>query len=159
MYEKGDGQGVKCLLHINPSLQGSTLKGLHIHPGTDEPELGILFYQAPLGRQTHASNGAAILAQGSNAAAASTRSLQEPLSSRIRTWLIMAAPLPDLFDIPMVGFGTGGAKGHLISDAVRSALSSGYRHIDCAPRYGNQRDSWIGGGPCADLGLKRRYQQ
>ena len=43
--------------------------------------------------------------------------------------------------IPAVGLGTWRAKPHVVGDAVRYALTeAGYRHIDCASIYGNEKE-------------------
>ncbi len=41
-------------------------------------------------------------------------------------------------DLPDIGFGTSGAKGHDCADAVRTALDAGYRFIDTAQMYDNE---------------------
>lgn len=41
-------------------------------------------------------------------------------------------------DLPDIGFGTSGAKGHDCADAVRTALDAGYRLIDTAQMYDNE---------------------
>eukprot|EP01018_Ginkgo_biloba_P009948 Gb_24213 [translate_table: standard] len=40
--------------------------------------------------------------------------------------------------IPAVGLGTWQADGDLCTEAVRTALQVGYRHLDCAHLYGNE---------------------
>ncbi|KAK2979934.1 hypothetical protein RJ640_007077 [Escallonia rubra] len=40
--------------------------------------------------------------------------------------------------IPSIGLGTWQSGGDLCVDAVKTALSVGYRHIDCAHLYGNE---------------------
>ncbi|EGO04066.1 hypothetical protein SERLA73DRAFT_175801 [Serpula lacrymans var. lacrymans S7.3] len=55
----------------------------------------------------------------------------------------MSTPLIKLnsgFDIPAVGFGTWQSKPNEVSNAVEVALRSGYRHIDCAWLYGNEKE-------------------
>ena len=47
------------------------------------------------------------------------------------------------FGIPAIGFGTFGsdhADAAVVSDAVATALKAGYRHIDCAAVYGNEKE-------------------
>lgn len=52
----------------------------------------------------------------------------------------ISASLPS--DIPLLGFGTWNLK--ISSDntsvAVSTALEAGYRHLDCAAIYGNEKD-------------------
>jgi 2,5-diketo-D-gluconate reductase A len=43
-------------------------------------------------------------------------------------------------EMPLVGFGTWQARGEPVYDAVRVALETGYRHIDTATMYGNERE-------------------
>jgi len=43
------------------------------------------------------------------------------------------------FHIPLLGFGTFLAKHEEVYHAVKVALNVGYRHIDCAEGYGNQK--------------------
>lgn len=64
-----------------------------------------------------------------------------------------AVPLGGEVAMPLVGFGTwqiGGRKGY---DAVRAALSTGYRHIDTATMYGNED---VVGRAVRDSGIDRR---
>jgi aldehyde reductase len=56
-------------------------------------------------------------------------------------------------EIPAVGFGTLIAEPALTLSATRDALEAGYRHFDCAERYGNEceigealRDAFAAGG-------------
>ena len=53
--------------------------------------------------------------------------------------------------IPLLGFGTWNLKEPNNSDAVSLAIQTGYRHIDCAAIYGNEKE--VGKG-IAD-GLKK----
>lgn len=53
--------------------------------------------------------------------------------------------------IPLLGFGTWNLKDSNNSDAVSLAIQTGYRHIDCAAIYGNEKE--VGKG-IAD-GLKK----
>jgi diketogulonate reductase-like aldo/keto reductase len=42
--------------------------------------------------------------------------------------------------IPFIGFGTGGPAAPKVVAAVASAIEVGYRHIDCAHIYGNEKE-------------------
>ncbi|KAK7198625.1 aldo-keto reductase-like protein [Novymonas esmeraldas] len=42
------------------------------------------------------------------------------------------------YTIPQLGLGTRGIAAAAVADAVACALSSGFRHIDCARAYGNE---------------------
>lgn len=42
-------------------------------------------------------------------------------------------------EIPLNGFGTWNLKGDNTSEVVSAAMQAGYRHIDCATAYGNQK--------------------
>jgi 2,5-diketo-D-gluconate reductase A len=46
---------------------------------------------------------------------------------------------PDV-EMPLIGIGTWEARGSEAYDAVRAALELGYRHIDTATMYGNERE-------------------
>ena len=60
--------------------------------------------------------------------------------------------VPDeLYKVPPLGFGTWNLDKSNASDAVSLALQTGYRHLDCASAYGNERE--VGKG-IAD-GLKK----
>ena len=59
-------------------------------------------------------------------------------------------------DIPALGFGTLIPDPAVTITATRDALAAGFRHIDCAERYGNERE--VGGALQAGLtatGIKR----
>lgn len=51
-------------------------------------------------------------------------------------------PLNNGRNVPAVGFGTfqGGAGNSQVKEAVKLALQLGYRHIDGASAYGNERE-------------------
>ncbi|BAS94365.1 Os05g0456200 [Oryza sativa Japonica Group] len=42
--------------------------------------------------------------------------------------------------IPSVGLGTWQISPGAVQDAIRAAVQVGYRHIDCSPQYGNQKE-------------------
>jgi 2,5-diketo-D-gluconate reductase A len=66
-----------------------------------------------------------------------------------------AVPSIDLNDgnsIPQLGFGVFQIPPGETTDAVRTALEVGYRHIDTAERYGNEREV---GDSVRDFGLDR----
>ena len=61
--------------------------------------------------------------------------------------------LQDANSMPLFGLGVWAAQsGKETYDAVLSALNAGYRHIDTAEMYGNERDV---GAAVNDSGLKR----
>ncbi len=51
-----------------------------------------------------------------------------------------AAPLPSGAPMPLLGFGTWQIRGTTATDATRAALDAGYRHVDTATIYGNERE-------------------
>ncbi|KAL3640668.1 NADPH-dependent aldo-keto reductase, chloroplastic [Castilleja foliolosa] len=42
--------------------------------------------------------------------------------------------------IPSIGLGTWKAAPNVVGDAITAAIIAGYRHIDCAQRYGNEKE-------------------
>jgi diketogulonate reductase-like aldo/keto reductase len=44
-------------------------------------------------------------------------------------------------EIPLFGFGTYQIRGHAAKESVLSALEAGYRHIDTAAAYGNEKET------------------
>ncbi|KAF6161146.1 hypothetical protein GIB67_007787 [Kingdonia uniflora] len=42
--------------------------------------------------------------------------------------------------IPLIGLGTWQAEAGVVGDAVVTAIKAGYRHIDCASLYGNEKE-------------------
>lgn len=77
----------------------------------------------------------ALAGQGSDGSAD-----QIPLESSVA----MSSEPMTLDNIPLLGFGTWNLNGHNVSEAVSFAIQSGYRHIDCAAAYGNEREVGIG---------------
>lgn len=61
-------------------------------------------------------------------------------------------PLISGGDIPLVGFGTWQLTGASARDAVRTALEAGYRHIDTATMYRNEKEV---GAAIRDSGIDR----
>ncbi|HEX2251982.1 MAG TPA: aldo/keto reductase, partial [Thermoanaerobaculia bacterium] len=55
--------------------------------------------------------------------------------------------------VPALGFGTWQLSGPACTRAVLTALEIGYRHIDTAEMYGNEREV---GAALQDSGLARR---
>jgi 2,5-diketo-D-gluconate reductase A len=61
--------------------------------------------------------------------------------------------LPGNVIMPMVGFGTWPMRGHKALEAVTTALQAGYRHLDTATMYGNEKEV---GRAVRDSGLPRQ---
>ncbi|WNM40816.1 aldo/keto reductase [Micromonospora halotolerans] len=61
-------------------------------------------------------------------------------------------PLTGDVRMPLLGFGTWQATGNAGYDAVLAALDAGYRHIDTATMYGNEKEV---GRAIAESGLRR----
>lgn len=51
---------------------------------------------------------------------------------------------PSIASIPLLGFGTWNLDNSNASEAVSIALQTGYRHLDCAAIYGNEKE--VGNG-------------
>jgi 2,5-diketo-D-gluconate reductase A len=56
----------------------------------------------------------------------------------------VTAPLPSGAGMPLLGFGTWRLEGAAAQGAVEQALEAGYRHLDTATIYGNERE--VGAG-------------
>ena len=56
----------------------------------------------------------------------------------------MLAKLNNGLSIPFIGLGTWKSKSNEVKSAVMAAISSGYRHIDCALEYDNEK--YVGEG-------------
>ena len=52
----------------------------------------------------------------------------------------VTAPLPSGAGMPLLGFGTWRLEGSSARSAVEQALETGYRHLDTATIYGNERE-------------------
>jgi alcohol dehydrogenase (NADP+) len=74
---------------------------------------------------------------------------QTPFSSSSSSASLLSSP-------PLLGYGTWNLEKHNASAAVAFALKTGYRHIDCAAAYGNEKE--VGAGIARglkDAGVKR----
>ena len=53
----------------------------------------------------------------------------------------LSAPIREgISSMPLLGYGTWNLDSSNVSTAVSAALLSGFRHIDCAAIYGNQKE-------------------
>jgi len=74
------------------------------------------------------------------------------------------SPIPSLKligtqqDMPIVGLGTWKSKPGEVQQAVETALKSGYRHIDCARAYGNEKEVGNGLSSSIKQGLVKREE-
>ncbi|CAA0836362.1 Aldo-keto reductase family 4 member C9 [Striga hermonthica] len=58
--------------------------------------------------------------------------------------------------IPSVGLGTWKAADYVVGDAITAAIEAGYRHIDCAQRYGNEKEIGVALKKLFDDGVVKR---
>jgi alcohol dehydrogenase (NADP+) len=59
-------------------------------------------------------------------------------------------------EMPAFGLGTWKSEPGEVYDAVRTAIEKGYRHIDCAPAYGNEKEIGKALSECIDEGIVAR---
>jgi alcohol dehydrogenase (NADP+) len=60
--------------------------------------------------------------------------------------------------IPQLGLGTWKSERGQVAKAVKSALEMGYRHIDCAPIYGNEKEIGQAFCECLKEGVIKREE-
>ena len=60
--------------------------------------------------------------------------------------------------IPALGLGTWESKPKEVYTAVKTAIELGYRHIDCAPIYGNEKEVGVAIAQCIHEGLVSREE-
>jgi alcohol dehydrogenase (NADP+) len=60
--------------------------------------------------------------------------------------------------IPTLGLGTWKSKPGEVFDAVIAAITMGYRHIDCAPIYGNEKEIGAAFKKCFDTNIVKREE-
>ncbi|TGZ61047.1 hypothetical protein CRM22_008195 [Opisthorchis felineus] len=53
---------------------------------------------------------------------------------------MLTPSLSELHDIPVLGLGTWRSSRTAVGEAISVALATGYRHIDCAYLYGNEKE-------------------
>jgi 2,5-diketo-D-gluconate reductase A len=87
--------------------------------------------------------------------ATNKNSLQEPLdwqNERINPMTVPELRLNNGYTMPQIGLGTASLNDEQIAPLIVTAIEAGYRHIDTAYRYGNQRG--VGKG-LKDSGIPR----
>ncbi|KAG8085811.1 hypothetical protein GUJ93_ZPchr0010g8300 [Zizania palustris] len=58
--------------------------------------------------------------------------------------------------IPSVALGTWQISPGVVQDVIHAAVKAGYRHIDCSPRYGNQKEVGLALKKLFDEGVLKR---
>ena len=59
-------------------------------------------------------------------------------------------------EMPAFGLGTWKSEPGEVYDAIKSAIKTGYRHIDCAAIYGNEKEIGQALSDCFEEGLVSR---
>lgn len=70
--------------------------------------------------------------------------------------MIQKLPFPHNDEIPMIGLGTWKAGKGQVYDVVKSAIKIGYRHIDCAAIYMNEKEIGNAIKECISEGIVKR---
>lgn len=88
----------------------------------------------------------------------STGHAEKPDAPTVSVPSITLQPNDDKLAMPVVGLGTWKAPAGVVGDVVAEAIQSGYRCIDCACDYGNEREvgNGIRRGLQATPGLQRK---
>jgi len=60
--------------------------------------------------------------------------------------------------MPAFGLGTWKSEPGEVYNAVKTAIKKGYRHIDCAPIYGNEKEIGQAFSECFDQGIVKREE-
>lgn len=66
--------------------------------------------------------------------------------------------LPNKESIPVIGLGTWKSEPGEVYEAVKAAIRTGYRHIDCSPLYGNEPEVGHAIADCIKEGLVSREE-
>lgn len=61
-------------------------------------------------------------------------------------------------EIPLIGLGTWKADPGVVKSAVKTSISLGYRHIDCAAAYGNEKEVGEAIAECINEGVVKREE-